>query len=241
MLKDHNHIPQDMEKRLQEVPKAYYLKEWVYGGIDGVVTTFAIVAGVVGASLPPAVVLILGIANLVADGFSMAAGCYSATKADNDNYWRLRAREENHVENFYDGEIEETRIILKNKGFEGKELNQLVKAISKDKQSWIEWMMQEEYGLSRPIHSPLHAAFNTFLAFALCGSMPVLPFLFSLPHSIELALLFSGVTFFAIGSLKSIWSPKPWWWEGLVTVVVGMAAASLAYAIGYGLRSLGVE
>ena len=239
MLKDHTHTHQGIEQRLRAGPKAYYLREWVYGGIDGVVTTFAIVAGVVGASLAPLIVLILGVANLIADGFSMAAGCYSATKADADNYWRLRAREETHIAKFYEGELEETRVILKSKGFAGEDLEQMVNAISKDKETWIEWMMNEEYGLSRPINTPLHAAANTFAAFVLCGSMPILPFLLSLPNAVVWALVFSGITFFAIGSLKSLWSVKSWWREGLSTLTVGMIAASLSYLIGYALKFFG--
>ncbi len=239
MLKDHKHTPQAIEQRLRDGPKAYYLKEWVYGGIDGVVTTFAIVAGVVGASLSPTIVLVLGIANLIADGFSMAAGCYSATKADADNYWRLRTREETHVDKFHDGEIEETRQILKAKGFEGENLEQMVLAISKDRETWIEWMMNEEYGLTRPISTPYHAALNTFIAFVLCGSAPVIPFLFGLDYAIEWALFLSALTFFAIGSLKSVWSIHPWWREGTGTLIIGMIAASLSYAIGYALKYLG--
>ena len=239
MLQDHDHSPYAIQKRFNEGPQALYLREWVYGGIDGVITTFAIVAGVVGASLSPVIVLILGLANLIADGFSMAAGSYSSTKADNDNYWRLRAREENHIENFYEGEIEETRQILKMKGFDGHELDEMVAAISKDHDTWIEWMMQEEYGLSRSTSSPMKAAFNTFLAFSVCGSAPIIPFVFGWNDSMIYAVILSAITFFSIGSLKSMWSVKPWWREGCETVIIGMFAAFLAYAIGYALKSYG--
>ena len=119
MFKDHEHTPEAIAKRLQKGPGAFYIKEWVYGGIDGVVTTFAVVAGVVGASLSPMIVLILGLANLIADGFSMASGCYSSTKAEIDNYTRLRQREEMHIDKHHAGELEETRQILTAKGFEG--------------------------------------------------------------------------------------------------------------------------
>lgn len=240
MLKGHSHTFDDIQARLQAGPKATYLREWVYGGIDGVVTTFAIVAGVVGASLSPVIVLILGVANLIADGFSMAAGSYSSTKADADNYWRLRVREESHIKNHYDGEIEETRQILTSKGFEGEDLDDMVAAISKDQDTWIEWMMKEEYGLSRPIHSPLRAAGNTFGAFVLCGSAPVIPFIFGWDASILWACLFSAIVFFIIGSLKSLWSVKSWLREGGETLLIGMVAAGLAYGIGYWLKSLGL-
>lgn len=242
MLKDHSHGIYAIQERLDEGPKGEYLKEWVYGGIDGVVTTFAIIAGVAGASLSPTIILILGFANLLADGFSMAAGSYSATKADTDNYDRLRLREESHIKKHYDGEIEETRQILMKKGFAGKELEQMVKAISKDKDYWIDWMMAEEYGMTPPVHSPIMAALNTFAAFIICGFMPVFPFVLGLHGSLTWALVFSGITFFIIGSLKSIWSVKSLWREGGETFIIGMTAAFISYAIGYGLKTyLGLE
>ena len=236
MLKDHDHNIEAIQERLKHGPRPEYLKEWVYGGIDGVVTTFAIIAGVVGAALSPTIILILGFANLIADGFSMAAGSYSATKADADNYQRLHKREKNHIENHYAGEIEETRQILMNKGFEGKELEQMVKSISKDKDHWIEWMMTEEYGLTLPIQTPLMSAIHTFMAFIVCGFMPVFPFVLGLNGSIIWAMVFSGATFFVIGSLKSIWSIKTWWREGVETLIIGMTAAFIAYTIGHTLK-----
>ncbi len=242
MLKDHQHSPEEISVRLSAGPGAFYLKEWVYGGIDGVVTTFAIVAGVVGAGLSPAIVMVLGLANLLADGFSMAASAYSAMKAEDDNYKRLYAREVRHVEQHRDGELEETRQIFENKGFQGEELTQMVEAISKDKEVWIEFMLQEEYGISHPVHSAMKAGLQTFVAFFICGAMPLIPFL--LPPTIlassyhpALALLLSGITFFAIGSLKSLWSLKSLMCEGLETLLIGLTAASMAYGVGYALQA----
>ena len=94
---EHEHSKQAIARRLSQVRRrSSYLRDWVYGGIDGAVTTFAIVAGVIGAELSSRVVLILGVANLVADGFSMAAGNYSGTKTEHEEQARLRAIEERH-------------------------------------------------------------------------------------------------------------------------------------------------
>lgn len=240
MLQDHDHCPKSIAARLEHGPQASYLKEWVYGGIDGVVTTFAIVTGSIGASLSPHIVLILGLANLIADGFSMAASAYSATKAESDNYDRLIMREERHIREFREGELEETRQILSGKGFEGDDLETMVHVISKNKDNWIEWMMAEEYGMSKPIHTPFQSGWHTFLAFAACGSAPLIPYWFTFPFAPWLALLFSAMTFFAIGSLKSFWSIKSWWREGLETLFIGLIAAGLSYAIGYSLQSWAV-
>ena len=78
---EHGHHPHEIAKRLEQGPRVSYLRDWVYGGIDGTVTTFAVVAGVTGASLSTKALLILGVANLLADGFSMAAANFSGTKS----------------------------------------------------------------------------------------------------------------------------------------------------------------
>lgn len=235
----HEHTPQAIKERLNAPQENHvYLKEWVYGGIDGVVTTFAIVSGVMGAGLSPGIILILGLANLIGDGFSMAAGCYSSTKAEKDNYDRLRHVEHTHIRDCPEGEREEIRQIFAAKGFEGDILNDIVDTITQRKETWINVMMAEEYGLSSVTVSPIRAALHTFFAFALCGIMPLLPFLLFLPHSFALAGVLSGATFFAIGAFKSRWSVKSWWYHGGETFAVGMTAAGLAFIIGYALEAM---
>lgn len=236
----HEHTPGAIQERLRDGPQDSYIKEWVYGGIDGVVTTFAVVAGVVGADLSPVVVLIIGMANLLGDGFSMAAGCYSSTKTEDDNYKRLRDFENQSILHHPDGETEEIRQIFKAKGFQGETLEKAVQTIVENKTIWIETMMAEEYGFGKSRPDAIKAALNTFSAFLLCGAMPVLPFLLNLPHSVVLSLTLSGLTFFAIGAMKSLWSVKSWWWHGSETFIIGMAAALIAYGTGYGLRLMGV-
>jgi vacuolar iron transporter family protein len=146
-------------------------------GIDGVVTTFAVVAGVVGADLPSKVVLVLGLANLVADGFAMAAGNYSGTQADRDDYDRLLAVERKHIAIVPDGEREEIRQIFGGKGFSGDELERIVDVITADDSRWAKTMVVEEYGLAPTPKSPVLAALSTFAAFMLCGLVPLVTYL----------------------------------------------------------------
>ena len=101
---EHGHSPEAIAARLKGGPQVSYLRDWVFGGIDGAVTTFAIVAGVAGASLSTNIILILGAANLLADGFSMAAGNYSGVKAERDDYRRLREMELRHIAATPEGE-----------------------------------------------------------------------------------------------------------------------------------------
>lgn len=235
---EHSHKPQDIASRLASGPDASYLRDWIYGGIDGAVTTFAIVAGSVGAALSPKIILILGVANLLADGFSMAAANYSGSKSENEDFARLRAVEEKHIRLEPTGEAEEIRQIFKTKGFEGDDLETLVRLITSNKAAWIDTMMQGEYGMSDAGRAPLKAAFYTFAAFLLFGAVPLFPFVFSFPSSAVLATAFTAVAFFAIGSFRSIWSQRNWFACGMETTAIGMAAAGIAYLTGHGLQTL---
>jgi len=238
MSLEHSHTPDDIADRLQDGPVINYLRDWVYGGIDGAVTTFAVVAGAVGANLSTPIILILGLANLLADGFSMAAANYSGTKTEEDDYRRLKLVEEKHIRLEPEGEREEIRQIYKAKGYDGEELETLVSIITSQRQTWIETMMQEEYGLSAAQRSPLKAALTTFAAFVVCGTLPLVPFLFGFPASAQITTLLTASAFFAIGSIKSRWSTQHWFWSGLETTAIGMAAAAIAWVVGHLLQGL---
>jgi vacuolar iron transporter family protein len=235
---EHGHHPREIAKRLAAGPRVSYIRDWVYGGIDGTVTTFAVVAGVVGADLSTKALLILGAANLFADGFSMAAANFSGTKAEIEEYEVVRRMEERHVEFAPDGEREEVRQIFRAKGFEGEALESAVNVITDKRERWIETMMTEEHGLPPISRSPGRAALTTFLAFLACGSIPLVPFVLGIPATVEASTLMTGLTFFSIGSMRSRWSPAPWWRAGLETFAIGIAAAAMAYAVGLILSRL---
>ena len=237
MQLEHEHTPAAIARRLGRGPSVNYLRDWVYGGIDGAVTTFAIVAGVVGAELSAGIVLILGLANLLADGFSMAAANYSGTKTEVDDYNRLHAMEERHIARVPEGEREEIRQIFRAKGYSGEDLETLVVLITSQRQTWIETMLSEEFGLATTLRSPLRAAASTLTAFVIFGSVPLMPFLFaSGAGSAELSLAMTAVVFFAIGSMKSRWSTQSWYASGFETLSIGLAAAGIAWVIGYALQ-----
>jgi VIT1/CCC1 family predicted Fe2+/Mn2+ transporter len=234
---EHGHQPAEIARRLKEGPKASYLRDWVYGGIDGTVTTFAVVAGVVGAELSARALLILGVANILADGFSMAAANFLSSRTEIEEYEHVRRMEERHVELAPEGEREEVRQIFRAKGFEGEALDNAVGVITAERERWIETMMTEEHGLPPINRSPLKAALMTFLAFVICGSVPLLPFAVGLSEPIDFSTTMTGLTFFSIGSLRSRWSPMPWWRAGLETFTIGIIAASMAYLVGVLLGS----
>ncbi len=229
---EHEHSPAAIRKRLEGGPKHNYLRDWIYGGIDGSVTTMAVVTGVAGAQLSKWIVLALGFANLFADGFSMAASNYLGTKAEHDDWRRLEAIENRHIDVAPDGEREELRQIFERKGFEGPDLQRIVELTTTNRDRWIRTMLVEEYGLPHAVRSPWIAAFCTFTAFVLCGLAPLFPYLFGIDHSLTTSLLLTAAVFVVIGSIKSRWSTSSWWHSGLTTLLVGVVAAALAYLAG---------
>lgn len=235
MRLEHDHTPEAIRARLAAGPPSSYLRDWIYGGIDGAVTTFAIVSGVHGASLAPTVVVVLGLANLLADGFSMAAGNYSGTRAELDERDHLRRVEHRHIELEPEGEREEIRQIFRAKGLEGENLEEVVKAVTADRERWVSTMLSEEYGLPSEIRSPLLAAWTTFSAFLVCGAVPILPYVLGLDRAFLISTVTTGLVFFAIGCVRSKWSLLPWWRAGLSTFALGGVAAALSWAVGYWL------
>lgn len=229
---DHGHSPEEIAARIGSPPGRGVLRDVVYGAIDGSVTTFAIVAGVAGAGLSPFVIVALGFANVLADGFSMAAGNYSGTKVETDNVRRIRAIEERHIARNPDGERREVREILRQKGLTGRVLDEATAAITADRQNWIGLMLEGEYGLSNVDPHPMRAALATFGAFLAAGLVPLLPFVFGLANAFALSAWMTMGVFFAIGALKSVWSLAPWWRSGVETLLIGGAAAAIAYAVG---------
>ena len=174
---EHEHSREAIAERLAAGTRHNYLRDFVYGGIDGAVTTFAVVAGTIGADLPARVVLILGAANLVADGFSMASSNFLGTCAECDDFVRIREIEARHIRVDPEGEREEIRQIYSAKGFQGEALERVVEFVTSDNERWIATMLTEEYGLPREIRSEWRAAASTFAAFAVCGLVPLLPFI----------------------------------------------------------------
>ena len=222
-----------------------HFDDFIYGSIDGAVTTFAIVAGVMGASLPSTIILILGFANLFADGFSMAAANYQASKARNEFVEMKRKQEEWEIDNLEEQERDEVRDIYREKGFKDQLLEDVVRIITSKRKVWIDTMMKEELGLIEDGKNPLDSSVNTFIGFNLVGLIPLIPFMVFMIIGIELnseAFTYSIVSvcaaFFLVGMIKGKIVKKSVFRSGINTLIIGGIAAIVAYVVGYGLNFL---
>jgi vacuolar iron transporter family protein len=221
-----------------------YIKSVVYGGVDGIITTFAVVSGVAGASLAAGIVLILGFANLVADGLSMAIGDYLSTKAENEYNRAERQREVWEVQNYPEGEKKEMVELYVDKGLEDEDARALVDIIARNEKVWIDIMMVEELGILESGESPLKNAVATFLSFALFGFVPLMAHLLALvlpviqPYAFPAASVLTGIALFVLGALKVRLTGLNWVLSGAEMLLVGGIAAMAAYGVGYLLSGL---
>ena len=241
---EEQHTPIAVSRRLGRRPSPSYLADFIYGAVDGAVTTFAVVAGVAGAQLDETVVIILGVANLVADGFSMAASNFLGSSAERQQRERARREETRHIRLVPEGEREEIRQIYRAKGFEGDDLERVVEVITSDRELWTETMMSEELGFGSTQPNEYRAALATLTAFVVVGFLPLSVYVYdaAVPGDVDDAFTWSaimtGVAFLVVGAMKSRFVDQVWWRSASETLAVGGLAAGLAYAAGALLQSL---
>jgi VIT1/CCC1 family predicted Fe2+/Mn2+ transporter len=234
---EHQH--EAIRARLDERRRHTYVGDAVLGGVDGCVTTFAVVAGAVGAQFAGVVVIVLGFANLAADGFSMAVSNYLRAKSERQLVEEARRDERRHIRHVPAGEREEIRQIFARKGFEGEVLETIVNVITGDRDLWVNTMLTEELGLQIEGPSPFWAAAATFGAFLAVGLIPLVPFLIgglSPEDRFVTSAAATAIAFLGVGVAKGLALRASIFRSGLETLATGGGAAVLAYIVGAWLR-----
>lgn len=222
-----------------------YFKEVIYGGIDGIVTTFAVVAGFAGAALSGneatqltfVIVLLFGLANLFADAASMGLGNFLSVRSEKDLYMVTRDKELKGLQSNPDKEKLETLRILTEKGFSTEDASTLVSVYGKNEQYWLDFMMQHKKELPDPRgDNEIFTGLATFFSFMVFGSIPLLPFMLQENGDASTAFLYSSIgTFCALvvlGLLKWRVIGAKLKASLFEVVTVGGTAAVLAYFVG---------
>lgn len=231
-------------------------KAAVFGALDGVLTSFAIVAGAAGGGLGTQAVLILGVSSIFADGLSMGLGEYLSSKAMNEYIDLERKREEWELTHHRQGEIDTMVALYMRRGMTREDAEEVLTRLSKYDQFFVNVMMAEELGLpsyAAPLDEggSIREGLVTFASFAVSGVLPLLVYalspMFSASSSsstsegmepLSQATLFlwacvvTACALFAIGVVKASFVSRSWLGSGMETVVLGACCAGLAYEIG---------
>ncbi|MFH0898945.1 MAG: VIT1/CCC1 transporter family protein [bacterium] len=231
-----------MKKLINNFHSAY-LKSLVYGGLDGIVTTFAVVAGAAGANLAPHIALILGFANLVGDAISMAFGDYTSSAAKKELEENQKQEEIKLLKQSPERELEKIKDIYTKKGLEPEDASKLATIVCKKRNVAIEIILSN-LGIPHEKGSPVKMGLYTFISFNCFGLIPLLSYVvkpllhLSEKTSLILACILTACALFFLGSLKSFFTRKSFIFSGLQMLGVGGFTATAAYFVGYFIASL---
>ena len=222
-----------------------YVKSIVFGGLDGIITTFSIVAAVAGASLTPEIVIMMGFANLLSDGLSMGLGDYLSEYAEMQYILSERDRESWELKNVPDVELNEMITIYKEKGVSEEDAKSILTPMMKYNDLFLDHMMLLELGLQTPDpdENPAKNGLVTFGSFVLFGSVPMWVYVITWGAKYEyqagvfgIACAFTALTMFALGATQAKITKQNVLKTGLTTMANGSIAAAAAYLIGWGLE-----
>ncbi|HXA29727.1 MAG TPA: VIT1/CCC1 transporter family protein [Candidatus Angelobacter sp.] len=211
-----------------------FVRDLIFGLNDGVVSNFSLISGVAGADTSHSVVLLAGVAGLIAGGVSMAAGAYLSNKSQAEVVAEEVRREAEEIDYAPEEERDELRRIYRLKGFSEEEVEILVRRITADRQRWLETLVTEELGLSiKGGPPPLLDAMFAGGGFAIGALVPLLPYLFaSGTGALVAAAVLSVVGLFLMGASKTLVTSRSVVRSGMEMVVVGVAAAAVTNAVG---------
>jgi len=211
-----------------------FLRDLIFGLNDGVVSNFSLISGVAGANTSHGVVLLAGVAGLIAGAVSMAAGGYLSNKSHREVVAEEVRREAEEIEYAPDEERDELRRIYRLKGFSEEEVEMLVRRITADRDRWLATLVTEELGLSLAGGPPpLLDALFAGGGFALGAVVPLLPFLVAAGSGAEVAgAVLSVLALFLMGAAKTLVTSRSVLRSGLEMVAVGVAAAVVTNLVG---------
>lgn len=211
------------------------IRDIVYGALDGIVTTFAIVAGAAGAGFSGGVVIIFGFANLVADGISMGFGAFLGSKSEKDFVRAEKAVLKKRIKENPEDQIEKLKYAFHEKGFHGNLLNQVADVLTEDEDLWVHTAAQEVLDLPHEDDlTPARDGIITFFSFIASGLMPLLAYLLPIApeNQFHAAIGFTVVVLFLIGAARTRVTAEGFLRSGFEMLVTGGLAAGAAYTIG---------
>lgn len=227
-MHDHHHHTEE------HLESSDFLTDVVIGMSDGLTVPFALAAGLTGAVSDSSIVVIAGIAEIVAGSIAMGLGGYLAGKTENDHYNSELKREYAEVERIPEMEKKEVRDFFENLGLSEDIQIKATEEIAKDKKQWVDFMMKFELGLEKP--DPRRAtksALNIGLSYAVGGIIPLSPYFFisDSKEALKFSVVATLICLFVFGYFKSKITGVPVLSGALKVMLIGALAAAAAFSV----------
>jgi len=227
------------EKRHRTTMGGGNLRAAVFGVNDGLVSNASLILGVAGATTDSSIIVLTGVAGMLAGAFSMAAGEFVSVKSQRDLFEYQIGLEKEELEEYPAEEAMELALIYEAKGLTIEEAKRLADQIISDPTLALDTLTREELGLNpNELGSPFGAAGFSFLAFTTGASLPLIPFLAHVPNPLPYSIALAAVSLFSVGASISLFTGRGAFWGGVRMLCIGAAAGAGTYFIG---RSLGVS
>lgn len=210
-----------------------WLRPTVFGMMDGLVSNFALIAGVSGASSTTNQVALAGWAGLVGGAFSMAVGEYVSVQSQNESAHAEIATERYELEHNAPAEQAELAQMYIERGVAPELAEQVAKQLSRDPEQALLIHVQEELGVDpNQLPSPWTAAFSSFASFSVGAFIPLLPYLFG-AHNVAISAVLAILALFGAGALASRFTVRGWVYSGMRQLVLGVVAAAITFGVGH--------
>jgi VIT1/CCC1 family predicted Fe2+/Mn2+ transporter len=211
------------------------LRAAIFGVNDGMVSITLLVLGVAGASSEYGVILLTGVAGLLAGAFSMAAGEYISMRSQREMYEYQIRLERDELAQYPQEEAAELTLIYQARGMEAKEANALALRMIADPEMGLETLAREELGIDpEQLGSPWQAALFSFFAFVLGGLVPLTPYLLNAQrHPLLVCVVMSTIGLFSVGATISLFTGRQALWGGFRMLGIGALAGVVSYFIGH--------
>ncbi|HEY1991046.1 MAG TPA: VIT1/CCC1 transporter family protein, partial [Gammaproteobacteria bacterium] len=201
------------------------LRAAVFGVNDGLVSNASLIVGMAGAALGHPVILLAGVAGLLAGAASMAAGEYVSMRSQREMFEYQIGLEEAELEAYPEEEAQELALIYEARGIPSADAERMAHTLIRDPSRALDTLAREELGLNpRELGSPWGAAIASFLAFALGAAIPLLPFLWQGAYSLYISIALTLAALFVTGSVVSLFTGRSPWWSGLRMMLIGCLA-----------------
>ena len=225
---------EDMASRHRGIGTGGNLRAAVFGINDGLISNLSLILGVAGASSSPGIIVLSGVAGLLAGAFSMAAGEYVSVRSQREMYEYQIGLERRELEEYPEEEAEELALIYAAKGMPKDQALELARRIIADPEKALDTLAREELGLNpEELGSPWGAAWSSFMSFAIGALIPLLPFLLSSGNAaLAASILLTAVSLFGVGATISLFTGRNAARDGLRMLAIGAAAGAITFGVG---------